>query len=70
MPSYFLFPQGAQVGPQGFSYCTDPVPVITEKHGVPAHLYADDTNLYLPFSLTDNDAQEEVFIMEGCIDDT
>ena len=44
-------------------------PEITEKYGVSAHLYADDTQLYLPVILTNHDAQEAVLIMENCIDD-
>jgi len=56
-------------GPQGFSYYSDPVPEIAEEHGVSAHLYADDTQLYLPFSLTEEDSMRAVLQMEDCIED-
>ena len=65
----FGFPQGSHIGPQGFSYYTDEIPGIAEKHGICAHLYADNTQLYLPFSLSDYSAEEAVRIMEDCIND-
>jgi hypothetical protein len=57
-------------GPQGFSYYSDPVPEIAEEHGISAHLYADDTQLYLPFSLTEEDSVRVVLQMEDCCEDT
>ena len=65
----FGFPQGSVSGPQGFSYYSDPVPDIALHHGVSAHLYADDTQLYLPFSLSQVDAERAVIQMEDCIED-
>ena len=65
----FDFPQGSVSGPQGFSYYSDPVPEIAEQHGVSAHLYADDTQLYLSFSLTQEDAERATIQMEDCIED-
>ena len=65
----FGFPQGSHIGPQGFSYYTDEIPEIASKHGVSAHLYADDTQLYLPFSLTPEGAERAVIKIEDCIDD-
>ena len=66
----FGLPQGSHIGPQGFSHYTDEVPEIAAKHGVSVHMYADDTQLYLPFSLATHDAQvAAVHVMEDCIND-
>ena len=65
----FGFPQGSHIGPQAFSYYTNDVPAIAAAHGVSVHLYADDTQLYLPFSLTTEDADRAAQQMEFCIDD-
>ena len=54
----------------GFSYYTDEIPEIAAAHGVSVHMYADDTQLYLPFSLTMPEcAQEAVIQIEDCIED-
>ena len=46
------FPQGSKIGPFGFKLYTKPLAAIAQKHGVYLHLYADDTQLYLPFRPT------------------
>ena len=46
-----------------------PITEIAEKHGVSAHLYTDNTQLYIPFSLTEEDSLRAVLQMEDCIDD-
>ena len=65
----FGLPQGSHIGPQAFSYYTDEVPEIAEGHGVSAHLYADDTQLFLPFSLTSRDPRRAAHQIEDCIED-
>ena len=58
-------PQGSKIGPFGFKLYTKPLAAIAQKYGVSLHLYADDTQLYIPF-----DPQNSKFAMkqmEACI---
>ena len=59
------FPQGSKIGPFGFKLYTKPLAAIAEKHGVYLHLYADDTQLYLPFD--PQNSEIAMFRMEACI---
>ncbi len=43
------FPQGSTIGPFGFKLYTKPLTSIVAKQMVQIHLYADDTQLYVPF---------------------
>ena len=65
----FGFPPGSVTGPNSFSFYSDPVPQIGEQHSISIHIYADDTQLYLPFALNETDANRAVIQMEDCIDD-
>ena len=59
------FPQGSKIGPFGFKLYTKPLAAIAQKHGVNLHLYADDTQLYLPFDPQNSKSAMEQ--MEACI---
>ena len=59
------FPQGSKIGPFGFKLYTKPLAAIAQKHGVSLHLYADDTQLYLPFD--PQNSKIAMQRMEACI---
>jgi hypothetical protein len=59
------FPQGSIMGPFGFKPYTNPVAKIAAKYGVSIHLYADDTQLYIPFD--PSKSSEAISQLESCI---
>ena len=67
-PLRFGVPQGSVLGPQFFTIYASPISKIAQRHGVHLHMYADDTQLYLPFKI--NNTQDQLSAkarMEVCI---
>ena len=59
------FPQGSKIGPFGFRLYTKPLAAIAAKHGVHLHLYADDTQLYIPCN--PQNSEIAMLRLEACI---
>ena len=66
----FGFPQGSCIGPFGFILYTKPLTSIAKKHNVNIHLYADDTQLYVPFNpCNSGESLEAMKRLECCIEE-
>ena len=57
-------PQGSRISPNAFPPYTSPLFGITERHGAEVHMYADDTQLFIPFSVEKYDSA--IAKLEAC----
>ena len=63
-------PQGSVLGPTMYSQYTRPIGDIIRSHGILFHLFADDSQVYLPMNPNNPEQQVECFKkLESCISD-
>ena len=67
-PLAFGVPQGSALGPILFSIYTTPIGDIIRRHRLNCHLYADDTQLYVTFEVSDEDNKlSSLKKIENCV---
>jgi len=60
-------PQGSLLGPFQFPPYTAPLFQIARRHNITMHMYADDTQLYIPFN--SSEYASAIHTMQACIED-
>ena len=63
----YAVPQGSVLGPQWFTVYTYPVHKIILNNKLQYHVYADDTQLYMSFTPTQDCAKQTIENIESCI---
>ena len=66
-PLHCGVPQGSVLGPTKYCCYTRPLGNMLRKYNIGRHMYANDTQLYVPINVNNGDVQCVIDTLENCV---